>query len=129
MADIFFSAQRLEAIAASEVINIFYSIQCIVRKHRYALCYCHYKLNCNACIISNYPNNFYKSFARRDFKALLSYFNYMLKLKNELIEEAGYKINCFEDENELAFFANKLPILTHSYCRPKEILFSIECSD
>ena len=52
MADIFFSAQRLEAIAASEVINIFYSIQCIVRKHRYALCYCHYKLNCNACIIS-----------------------------------------------------------------------------
>ena len=36
----------------------------------------------------------------------------MLKLKNELIEEAGYKIICFEDENELAFFANKLPILT-----------------
>ena len=30
MADIFFSAQRLEAIAASEVINIFYSIQCII---------------------------------------------------------------------------------------------------
>ena len=53
----------------------------------------------------------------------------LLKLKNELIEEAGYKIICFEEEHELAFFANKLPILTHSYCRPKEILFSIECSD
>ena len=123
MTDTVFSAQRLEAIAASEVINIFYSIQCIVRKHQYALCYCHYKLNCNACIISDYSSNFYKSFARRGFKALLSYFNCLLKLKNELIEEAGYKTICFEDENELAFFANKLPILTHSYCRPKEILF------
>ena len=84
MADIFFSAQRLEAIAASKVINIFYSIQCILRKHRYALCYCHYKLNCHVCILSNYPSNFYKSFARRDFKALVSYFNEMLKTKKRI---------------------------------------------
>ena len=123
MADICFSAPRLEAIAASEVINIFYSIQRIIKKHQNALCYCHYKLNCNACIISNYPCNFYKSFARRDFKGLLSYFNRVVELKIELIEEAGCKIICFDNEIELAFFSNKLPILTHSYCRPKEILF------
>ena len=58
MVDVFFSAQRLEAIAASEVINIFYSIQRIVKKYRHQLCYCHYKLMCNACQISNYPCNF-----------------------------------------------------------------------
>ena len=131
MADILFSAPRLEAIAASEVINIFYSIQRIVKKHQNALCYCHYKLNCKACIISGYLCNFYKrrNFARRNFKGLLADFNRMVELKIELIEEAGYKIICFDDEIELAFFSNKLPILTHSYCTPKEILFSIECSD
>ena len=47
----------------------------------------------------------------------------MVELKIELIEEAGYKIICFDNEIELAFFSNKLPILRHSYCRPKEILF------
>ena len=104
MADICFSAPRLEAIAASEVINIFYSIQRIIKKHQNALFYCHYKLNCNACIISNYPCNFDKKFARRDFKGLLSYFNRMVELKIELIEEAGYKIICFDNEIELAFF-------------------------
>ena len=123
MVDIVFSAPRLEAIATSEVINIFYSIQRIVKKYHHQLCYCHYKLNCNACIISLYFCNFYKSFARRDFKALVSYFNEFLKLKNELIKEAGYKITCFDNKIELSFFANKLPILTHTYCTPKEILF------
>ena len=123
MVDVYFSAQRLEAIAASEVINIFYSIQRIVKKYRHQLCYFHYKLMCNACQISNYPCNFFKSFARRDFKPLISYFNEMLKKKNELIKEAGYKITCFDNEIELTFFANKLPILTHTYCTPKEILF------
>ena len=47
----------------------------------------------------------------------------MVELKIELIEEAGYKIICFDDKIELAFFSNKLPKLTHSYCRPKEVLF------
>ena len=76
-----FNAPRLEAIAASEIINIFYSIQGIVKKHRHLLCYCHYKLDCNACIISGYPCNFYKSFARRNFKGLLQDFYRMLELK------------------------------------------------
>ena len=81
-----FNPSRLEAIAASEIINIFYSIQCIVKKYRHQLCYCHYKFNCNACVISLYFCNFYKSFARRDFKALVSYSNEMLRMKNELIK-------------------------------------------
>ena len=118
-----FNHSRLEAIAASEIINIFYSIQCIVKKYRDQLCYCHYKFNCNAFVISLYFCNFYKSFARRDFKALVSYFNEMLRMKNELIKVSGYKNICFDNEIELAFLANKLPILTHTYCTPKEIKF------
>ena len=113
MVDIRFNAPRLEAISASEIINIFYSIQRIVKKHRHLLCYCHYKLDCNACIISGYPCNFYKSFARRNFKGLLQDFYRMLELK---------KVTFF-DESEFAFFTNKLPILTHSYCTPDEIKF------
>ena len=123
MVDIVFNAPRLEAITASEIINIFYSAQRIVKKHRHSLCYCHYNLDCNACIISGYPCNFYKSFARRNFKGLLQDFYRMLELKKELIEEAAYKVVFFFDESELAFFTNKLPILTHSYCTPDEIKF------
>ena len=54
---------------------------------------------------------------------LLAEFNQMLRHKNELIKKAGYKTISFDNENELAFFANKLPILTDTYCTPKEILF------
>ena len=127
MPDIFtpqvFVVERLEDIAAAEVNNIFYSIQCIVKKHQYLLCYCHYKFKCNACIISGYPCNFYKSFARRNLKDLVKDFYRMIELKIELIEKAGYKVIFFEEESELVFFANKLPILTHSYCKPNEIKF------
>ena len=127
MFDIFapqvFVVERLEDIAAAEVINIFYSIQRIVRKYQYLLYYCHYKFKCNACIISGYPCNFYKSFARRNLKGLVKDFYWMIELKSKLIEQAGYKVIFFEEESKLAFFANKLPILTHSYCKPNEIIF------
>ena len=122
MVDTVFSAPRLEHIAASEVINIFYSIQRIVKKHQHLLCYCHYKQNCNACIISGYPCNFYKSFVRRNFKGLVQDFNRLIELKKKLIEEAAYKLSIF-DEEDLVFFFNKLLILTHSYCIPIEIKF------
>ena len=128
MADIFnaeikFNPHRLEAIAASTVINIFYSVQTIVRKYRHQLCFCHYQKYFEACIISTYMTNFFKSFARRELRMLFAEFNQLLKHKNILIREAGYKIIAFEDENELAFFANKLPLITLNYCKPEEILY------
>ena len=61
-------------------------------------------------------------FFKRNFKGLLQDFYRMLELKKELIEEAAYKVTFF-DESEIAFFTNKLPILTHSYCTPDEIKF------
>ena len=121
--EIKFNPSRLEAIAACKVINIFYSIQCIVRKYRYQLCFCHEDDYCNACQISSYMRDFYKCLARRDFKTLVSEFNKILRFKNELIKRSGYKIICFDNENELAFFASRLPILTDTYCTPREILF------
>ena len=83
---------RLEAIAPSTVINIFYSIQRIVRKYRDELCFCHYSKYCDACIISTYMCNFFKSFARRELRMLFSEFDQMLKRKNDLIRNASYKI-------------------------------------
>ena len=131
MADVFnaeikFNPFRLEAIAASTVINIFYSIQRIVRKHRHELCFCHYSKYCNACIISSYMCNFFKSFARRELSMLFAEFDQMLKHKNDLLRNAGYKIIFFDDENELAFFGSKLPLITRTYCKPEEILYYFE---
>ena len=57
---------------------------------------------------------------------LFSEFNHMLKQKNDLIINAGYKIIFFDDENELAFFNGKLPLITHTYCKPEEILYYFE---
>ena len=119
MAEIKFNPFRLEAIAASTVIDIFYSIQRIVRKYRHQLCFCHYTKYCNGCIILSYVCNFYKSFARRELRMLFADFNQMLKHKNELIKNAAF----FDDENERAFFANKLPLITRTYCKPEEILY------
>ena len=126
MAKIKFNPFRLEAIAASTVINIFCSIQRIVRKYRHQLCFCHYSKYCNACIISSYMTNFFKSFARRELRMLFSEFNQMLKQKNDLIINAVYKIIFFDDENELAFFNGKLPLITRTYCKPEEILYYFE---
>ena len=128
MADVFHAEiksnpHRLEAIAASTVINIFYSVQSIVRKYRHQLCFSHYQEYCNACIISTYVTNFFKSFARRELRMLVAEFKQLLKHKNLLIEKAGCKIIAFDDESELAFFANKLPLVTRNYCKPEEILY------
>ena len=68
MAEIKFNPSWLEAIAASKIINIFYSIQCIVRKYRYQLCFCHDVKYCNACIISSYMCNFYKSLQEENLR-------------------------------------------------------------
>ena len=95
---------RLEDIAASEVINNFYNIQFIVKKHLYSLCYCHYQSKCNAYIISCYPCNFYKSCAIRNLECLVKEYRRMAELKTDLIRQAGYKIIFFEEDFELAFF-------------------------
>ena len=67
--------------------------------------------------------NFFKSFARRELRMLVAELKQLLKHKTLLTEKAGYKIIAFDDENELAFFANKLPLVTRNYCKPEEILY------
>ena len=63
---------------------------------------------------------------RKELRMLFSEFDLMLKHKNDLIIKASYKIIFFDDENELAFFNGKLPLITRSYCKPEEILYYFE---
>ena len=119
-----FNPQRLEAIASCKVINIFYSIQVIVRKYRFQLCYCYEGSLCKACQISSYYKcDFYKCLARKNFKTLVNGFMNLISYKNELINKAGYKIIFLNDYNELLFFGSKLPKITDKYCTADEILF------
>ena len=69
---------------------------------------------------------FFLSQAMRNRKYLIDFCMHFLKLKDEVLEKAAFKVIFFNEEYEHTFFSNKLPAnlrLINSNICPNNILF------